>query len=230
MNIITNDLIFNDRTLNIFTDASIIKTDTNETIGCAGNNIIVNNTILEQPTQIIRNSTNNNSEITAIYMAVVNALKYRDKFDIINIFSDSKICVFGLREWIYNWIKISPGDVLISSQEKPVANQEIILRIIYFILNHNLRINLYHVKGHVNYNSPDQLFTAKEIFMSSNHIKHDIDIELIRNICIANDQVDNFTREQLNNCIFDEVPVKRSFIGVKYTPFDSKRYANLLRV
>ncbi len=44
MNIITNDLIFNDRTLNIFTDASIIKTDTNETIGCAGNNIIVNNT------------------------------------------------------------------------------------------------------------------------------------------------------------------------------------------
>ena len=103
MSIITKDTLFNDRTLNIFTDASIVKIE-NETIGCAGNNIVANNTIIDQPRLIYRNSTNNNSEIAAIHMAVVNALNYRHQFETINIFSDSKICIYGLREWIFNWI------------------------------------------------------------------------------------------------------------------------------
>ena len=228
-NIITEDMFFNDETVNIFTDASIIKTISGETIGCAGNNIIIGNTIMGQPRMIIRNSTNNNSEITAIYMAVINALMYKNIYKCINIFSDSKICIFGLREWIYNWIKNStPDGILISSQGKPVANQDIILRIIYFIIDHDLHVNFYHINGHVNVNNPDQLLSARETFKTSNNIKHEVDLELIRKIEIANDAVDNFTRNQLNECVFENVEQQSTFINYSCTGIDIEKYSKLI--
>ena len=52
-NIITEGMFFNDETVNIFTDASIIKTISGETIGCAGNNIIIGNTIQETATILL---------------------------------------------------------------------------------------------------------------------------------------------------------------------------------
>ena len=60
--IVPKHAMFNYDTVNIFTDASIIKYP-NETIGCAGAHIVTGydatSEILEQPRIIIRNSTNN---------------------------------------------------------------------------------------------------------------------------------------------------------------------------
>ena len=81
--ILRNENIFNKDTLNIFTDASITtirKPGHNETIGCPGAYVIGGDKELDLQTQILRNSTNNNSEITAIFMGVLEAQKYRNYF------------------------------------------------------------------------------------------------------------------------------------------------------
>ena len=227
MNKLTEDMFFNDSTVNIFTDASITRY-CQETIGCAGNNIMVGNMIVAQPMWIIRNTTNNNSEITAILMAVMNALKYKDTHRI-NIFSDSKICVFGLKDWIYKWVRnVTPDGIMISSQGKPVANQDIILRIIYFILQHNLYVNLYHVNGHINPNNISQLEEAKKTFMVSNNIRGDIDLELIKKLETGNAIVDKITRDKLTESVYDEAEPGFSFIDYNPNLIDIREYSKLI--
>lgn len=232
---ILNSHLFNKDTLNIFTDASIIKYPDGETVGCAGAHIITGsdpvNNILEQPRTIIRNTTNNNSEIKAILLGIQRALVYRNRYKTINLISDSKICIYGLREWVFNWVNDSVNsDVLIGSQGDPVANQDVILQIIYTIINNGLVINLYHQKGHVR-DSEKSLTEAKNTFINSNHIQDDIDIELIKNISIANNIVDNFTRETLKSYprIPQPVPIN-NLVSFTYNGFDTNRYKELLNI
>jgi ribonuclease HI len=230
---ITNDLMFNDHTLNIFTDASIRKMPDGEVIGCAGANIIVGSDavggVIEQDTRIIRNSTSNNSEINAVKLGIEKALKYRGpQFTTINLISDSKLCIYGLREWIFNWIDVSVGECLIGSTNQEVANQDVILNIIYMILDNQLSINFYHQKGHVTY-SPSSMNEAKQLFMSSNFLTHDVDMELIKNISIANNAIDKLTRCIVNNNSFGKV-YPTSIIRYFYQPFDVKLYAQLINV
>ena len=232
--IVPKHAMFNYDTVNIFTDASIIKYP-NETIGCAGAHIVTGydatSEILEQPRIIIRNSTNNNSEINAILLGVRCALRYKN-FKQINLISDSKICIFGLREWIFNWIRDSQGsDVLISSQGTEVANQQVILQIIYTILNNDLRINLFHQNGHVNINNQKQMENAKNTFINSNHIEDDIDMELIKEISIGNDIVDKFTRKELENFSPETpIPNTQELVRFFYDPFDVDKYKHLLKI
>lgn len=200
--IITNNLIFNDNTVNIFTDASIKKFG-EETVGCAGAYIVtgLDPNFGRQVKHIIRNSTNNNSEITAIWIGVNEAIKLRQAGfkGNINLFSDSKICIFGLREWIFKWVRKSPGDQLIGSQGDPVLNQDVILQIVYTIMENNLNINLFHQNGHVLYNLPHHIEKAKKTFIQSNFpgLIDDVEDQLIYNISVANDIVDTFTRDEL---------------------------------
>jgi ribonuclease HI len=169
--------IFNDYTLNIFTDASILQLP-GEHIGCPG--VILAMTKygkqyeIPYDYKILRNSTNNESEITAILMGVYAGLKLRNEFRTINLFSDSRICIQGLKYWIFNWVNNIRDNKIISSSHKEVANQQIILQIIYTIIENNLRINLYHQKGHVTLDSDSQE-NAKKVFKETNFITEDVD-------------------------------------------------------
>ena len=233
MNDVTLNLesIFNNKTLNIFTDASITtirKEGHIETIGCPGIYVIGGDKVLELSTEVLRNSTNNNSEIYAILMAVIAAQKYRANYEYINIFSDSKISVFGLREWIFNWAKNVNNGIMFSSSGKPVANQDIFLKIIYFVINNNLNINLFHVNGHVNANSMTQILEAKKTFIESNHISLDVDEDLIKQLAIANDVIDNATRDVLLNNVYAPVEKSIPFINYIYNDIDINQYCNLI--
>ena len=229
--ILTKDDIFNKETLNIFTDASIITLRDKsyiETIGCPGCYVIGGDTELELNTQILRNSTNNNSEITAIFMGVLAAQKYRSYFRYINLFSDSKISVLGLREWIFNWINSAKEGVMYSSSGKPVANQDIFLQIVYFIINNNLPINLFHVNGHISPTNITQILEAKKTFITSNHINIDVDEELIASFAICNDVIDNATRQILYDNTFSPIEKSNPFIKYFYHPFDKNKYNELI--
>ena len=231
---IMNSLMFNTGTLNIFTDASIRKMPDNETIGCAGANIIVGpdaNSIIEQDTRIIRGSTSNNSEIHAVKLGIEKALKYREQgFKAINLISDSKLCIYGLREWVFKWIVDSVGkQSLIGSTNQEVANQDVILQIIYMILDNELSINFYHQNGHVHTNNMKEVLKAKQTFISSNFLTHDIDLELIKNISIANNAIDSLTRCILNNNTFEKI-FPHSMMKYIYIPFDKDKYAKLINV
>lgn len=192
---------FNANTLNIFADASV-STINNKTTSCPGccttlyypdmNKV----GLINENYMAIRNSTNNDGEINAILLAVLDAIKFRSLVSTINIISDSMICIEGLREWIYNWINNSYNGQLYTSEGKLVKNQQVFIRIINMIIQNNIYINFYHCKGHVS-NSQASLDYAKKNFLSSNRIKDDIDMSIIKEISNWNNYIDKSSRDKL---------------------------------
>lgn len=185
--------IFNEKTLNIFTDASM-RTLRNEIIGAPGYVAVIGNNIVYEDIRILRESTNSESELYAIYMAIQYALLNRDKVQVINIFSDSQFAVYGLREWIFSWMNNIKNDRLYNSSKKEVAHQTIFMSIIYTILQYNLQISFYHNRGHF---TESKINEFRKLFRKHNFLSDDIDIETARMIMKYNDSVDNNTRNKL---------------------------------
>lgn len=222
---------FNDETLNIFTDASVTQLG-DEYIGCSGA-VAYTGTYdrlqkIDELYTINRHSTNNDSEIKAIYLGIQLALKYKGQVKTINLFSDSRICIFGLREWIYNWVqKSGEGPTLISSSNTPVSNQQDILTCIYTIIQYDLQINLYHQKGHVE--NQNQLNLAIKVFKRSNNIGYRyITHEYMATICSCNSYVDNATRELLLSRTYQYEPEPIQLVRIDYHPFDIDHYMDLV--
>lgn len=193
-----SNIFKSENVLNIFCDASITNHN-GETIGCPGAIVIKYNNdelyISDSKFEILRNTTNNKSELTAIFLALQLALKYRDIYPIINIFSDSKISVFGLRDWIFSWINtIDEDGIIYSSSGLEVANQDIIKKIINFVVYNKLRFNLFHQKGHVT-STENMINRSQKVFNQSNNILIDRDIDLVINK--YNNIIDNQTRNKL---------------------------------
>lgn len=189
--------------LNIFCDASIVSHN-GETIGCPGAIVVQSRGeelyISDSKFEILRNSTNNKSELTAIFLALQLALKYKNQYPIINIFSDSKISVFGLKEWIFSWYKTMKEDgIMYSSSGREVANQDIIKKIINFVVYNDLHFNLLHQKGHIT-NSTDKMIKRSQLtFIRSNNISIDRDLDIIINE--YNNAIDNQTRTMLKESV-----------------------------
>lgn len=199
--------IFNENTVNIFTDGSIYNNmETGETIGCAGSLLVGNISngygIINDQYSILRNTTNNETEITAIYTGVKMALDYINNTGykpVFNLFSDSKICVLGLREWVYNWIRCVNNGIMYNSNGTPVKNQEIFKSIIHLILNNDLCIRLFHQKGHVS-KSNNSLTNAMRVFNISNNTNVS-DLSLIATLSKYNNDVDMITKSILTESI-----------------------------
>lgn len=211
---ITYSTIFNTETLNIFTDASIKKINKEYTVGCPGAVAIKtldngDTTFITEQIYLENNATNNSSEIKAIALGIDLALKYRPYYNKINLFSDSKICIYGLREWIFNWIYNTNNNIMYGSSGNPVFNQETFKSIINCIINNNLKINLFHQKGHVDNTKPASVKHAGEVFMQSNLVSG-VDDNLIKCISDYNNYIDIRTKSALdtntewmkNNIIF----------------------------
>ena len=186
--------IFNEKTLNIFTDASVYNYN-GETIGAPGYVAVIGD-MYDERSIILRDSTNNESELYAIYMAIQLALQLRDQVEVINIFSDSQFSVFGLREWIFNWMKHIKNDKLFNSSDKEVANQKLFMNIIYTILLYDLKVSIYHNRGHFKNNQVDEFI---RLFTKHNFLNDFIDKEAAYKIMYFNDKVDNNTRSLLHN-------------------------------
>ena len=116
------------KSLFIFTDASVTKYGVckEEYVSCSGAVACIweENTyeIIDQTFMVNRISTSNNGEIKAIYYGLLLALKYKKDYENIYLFSDSKISIYGLREWIEGWVQNSKGDQLLGSTNEPVSS------------------------------------------------------------------------------------------------------------
>ena len=236
---------YNKDTLNIFVDASIKKCE-NETIGCPGAIAIYNNSVLDYKMDILRNSTNNNSEIMAIYYGILLAIKYRDKFKYINLFSDSKICVFGLKEWIFNWIKtVQIGsdniedytqeynmNILYGSTGTPVANQSEIMLVVQTILAYNLELHIYHQRGHICTKNESMLQKAMHTFIENNNLFSDeIDLATMSELSYYNNTIDDSTRKFLNSYSYHNESIKNPAIFFMYNKdMDINKYSKLLNL
>lgn len=184
--------IQNEYSLNIFTDASI-KNVGKGYVGCYGAAAVIGTSIKEESMWVIDNTTNNNSEIKAIREGIYLALKYGNG-KIINLFSDSQISVFGLRNRIFNW-KFHNGSYY-GSAGSEIANQEIFSEVADMIVQYNIPIRLWHQAGHVLF-TERSLKDAAHVFRTSNGIRGVLDMNLIRYISTYNNMVDRDTRNHL---------------------------------
>ena len=221
--------IIADDVLNIFCDAYIKTFPDGITIGCPGAVGYCGKKIICWNYDILPNTTNNNSEITAIYMAVIMAQWHSQFYREINIFSDSKICVYGVKHWYQSWFQnVGPDGTLYSSTGAPVANQEVFKDIIRYMVMNNVRVNIYHQKGHVT-STAASLNAAMKVFEDSNKLH--ITPEQLRYICKGNDYIDLTTKDRLDR-------IKTSFgYGIRpdrvfesvINQEDLVKYTNLIR-
>lgn len=201
-------------TLNIFCDASITKAThlNNEIVGCPGYVCMTYNeykqdVVIDKNHTILRNSTNNESEITAILMGVRRAVDLKDQFTTINLFSDSRICIQSLRNWIFNWVNNRDSNgMMYGSNNHYVANQQIIANTANTIIQNNLKINLLHQKGHVNVGIQSHVDKAKKLFESENHLSS-ISDDFIKVISYYNNMVDQYTKDVLKEVVPGFKPV-----------------------
>ena len=184
--------IFGPEVLNIFCDASIERQHGVRTFGCPGSIAVYNDEVIDYESTILVDSTNNESEIYAILLATGQAVKYKDQYRRINIFSDSRISVQGIRDWMISWVKNQKNGILVSSSGTEVANQQIFLHVINMILNNLDEYHLYHIDGHVTKNG---ILKAMADFAKFNGIQiGPIEADYL---CKYNNIIDNSTRDDL---------------------------------
>lgn len=154
-----SEYFINGNTINIFTDASIKRIRKEWAyIGCPGFIVYLGNTQLYQYTEILNFATNNESEARAVYLALDYIINYLSPnlFNVsrINIFCDSKLTVYAVREWYKSWFNsVDQQGILYNSSGLPVINQRYYVDIMRQVLAINRPINFYHVKGHTTLNT-----------------------------------------------------------------------------
>lgn len=190
--------------LEICTDASIKKYDNGRVFGCSGA-VCINN--MEEEYLISPDSTNNRSELLAVYLGCLLASKllyyYGSEVEDIILYSDSQFSIFGLTRWMDDWIHNTRNGIMYSSSKKPVSHQELFKMILIFLSQNNMKIHMRHQLGHVNYNSQIELARANATFKTSNGYL--LKPEDIYKISYYNDYIDNQTRDRLNRMSLDEV-------------------------
>lgn len=197
------------RVLNVFTDASLRRISNTETWVGSGTIIVNNNTIIKEDFRVYKNQTSNYAELKAIKLGIDLAhdiCRQNPSIMIINLFSDSQISIFGIRDRIFNWRIIN--NEMVGYGNKVIANQDIILEIVQLVLRSNIFIRFFHQKGHT-----DQcnLYKAKKAFIISNRCvganELNVDFDFIKFINRYNQMVDNSSRkilyqqESINNII-----------------------------
>ena len=200
---VTYENLINNHTLNIFTDASILKDNINGYdlfISTPGAQIYLGDILQDSLIQMLPDCTNNEGEITAIENGLYLAEKWRKllpQVDSINLFSDSKISLFGLRDWCYNWIRAEQNGILYGSSGE-VKNQNHFIHAIYFILSNDLKINMYHTRGHINAVNFKSVAKFRNSFVKENHLNYHPDDHIINFMIKGNNKIDNDTRQYLN--------------------------------
>lgn len=189
--------------VNVYTDSSITQDIDGTFISCSGFVTVIDNEIVDKGYKILYNSTNNHGELYAVYLGLQNLLKYRCYPNIyLNLFSDSKISIFGLTHWIYNWVQNMNSDLLLSSSGTPVKNQDLYANIIYYIVQNNTHLSMFHQLGHMNCKKIKDINLTIDKFRLYNN--ENISEDIAREICYYNNYVDNTSREILLNTVKNE--------------------------
>lgn len=182
--------------INIFCDASI-RQKGKGFAGCYGAICVVGDSIIDESYRVITNTTSNNAEIYAIREGILLAIRHRKRFPYVNIFSDSQVSIFGIRDRIHGWT-IKNG--MVYGSNGPIHSCEVYLEIMQMILDYQnqLYITFFHQKGHVD-NNYKSINHACHVFMNSNNIREKVDLNFIRYISNYNNIVDRKSRSILSN-------------------------------
>lgn len=213
--------------LEIYTDASMRTFPNGRTFGCSG---AIAPLVQESCYVINPDSTNNRSELIAVYLGVQLANKIRlerPEYDEIHLYSDSIFSINGLTKWIYSWMrKRDENGIMYGSNKEPVKNQDLFAMVLSYLAINNLKVNFHHQAGHVRYTSMKMLIKANETFKQSNG--YYLRPEDIFKISYYNDIVDRTSRAKLESINPNDFPLVNNTNAipiVKYAiPNDFKKY------
>lgn len=186
--------------INLFTDASVVRLRDYNEVASAGYAITMGEQLLESGYRIIDNASNNYGELYAIYLGINNLQKYIPYKLPMNLYSDSLASIKGLKEFVFRWIQDGNYN-LINSSGCEVVDQELYINIINQIVKSNLKLQMYHVLGHMDPSYDDQLNRAWKHFEEENGIV--LTEDMMRNLCYYNSYVDNMSREKLKSSLQD---------------------------
>lgn len=192
--------------LEICADASTKTYSNKRVFGCSG---VIEINSMQEEYLISPDSTNNRSELLAVYLGCKLAKKLVEQYGKENIediilYSDSQFSIFGLTRWMDDWILSSANDgIMYSSSGKAVSHQELFKMIIIYLMSNHLKIHMRHQLGHVNINSEYMLAKANRLFKTSNG--YFLKPEDIYKISYYNNYIDMSTRNKLNDMTLREV-------------------------
>lgn len=160
-----SNIIINPWTINIFCDCSTnskLERITNTAYGAMAFN---QTTLIDSEFRILTDKTSNYGELKAINLGVRLANKIRNQysFNRFNIFSDSYIASFGMRDYCKKWMAIDTG-LYKRSTKQIVASQNVYIDTINIIVENNLPVTIWDQKGHVDVHDPASMKIAKELF------------------------------------------------------------------
>lgn len=194
------DLFFNSETLNCFSDASMKKTEKGGPLAtCAGSIAVCKDNIISDLCTITSECTVPAAELRGIRNSLTIALANRNNFRVINLFSDSQISVFAIRDFIHKW-RYDFNAKCYYLGNNPVKNQEIIIECLILLdeLQKTNFVNIFHQSGHVK-NSIDDIRHSIEVFKKSNSINCKVDYNFARYISTWNNYIDDKTRSIIRN-------------------------------
>lgn len=88
-------------------------------------------------------TTNNEMELTAVYMALVKAFKSKAKK--VTVYCDSAYVVNAITKgWLLNWYKNGWK----TKEDKPIKNKQIWEKMFKLVYEKKIVINMVHIKGH----------------------------------------------------------------------------------
>lgn len=198
-NALSLNLIYNDFTLNLFSDASMKPGLGTNMSSCYGAIAVNKDTIIDEMYRFNSNCTVPSAEVRGIRSSLRLALMYADRFRNINIFSDSQLSIFSLRDYIYQWT-YNPQNCSFYTKKgnEKVKNQYLYMECytLLMILIEKCNVNLFHQNGHVS-GKPGELRHALNTFRKSNQVFCPIDYNFIRYISMYNNYVDDKSRSLL---------------------------------
>lgn len=154
-------------------------------------------TIIDSDYRINSSKTSNYGEAQGVLLALGFAIKYKDQYPIINIFSDSQITIFNIRDRYMSWKY--KKDNYYNKSTGVVQNQSLFVEMMQLICQYDLHVNFFHMKGHVNQRKFDDVRKAADVFACSNRISSNkIDYAFIRYISNYNIIVDITSRSILS--------------------------------
>ena len=193
------DDFYNTKTLNVFSDASVIK-GTKKFIGCYGSVAVTGDDVIDKTYNVDSYTTTPACELRGIRSSIIHALKYGQGFERINIFSDSQICIYGLRDYIYKW-KIYDGNfyTLGGTVAKNGSLYMECNRLLNLPILQGKEVHLFHQLGHINISKHSDLIKAASEFSKANNIVGIVDLNFIRYISSYNNVVDKESRSILRH-------------------------------
>lgn len=227
--------LFNDESICIFTDSSFkrykfIPIGTALGVTAPAYCVFKNDIMIEQGFEILHNSTSQQGELRALLLGIMASYKYRD-YPHIRIFGDNQNAIFGVREWIFNWVRQSNNGGCVFGENGRINNQDYIMENIYAILSNNIFLEFYHVKGHVNIRKRSDVEISRKLFQRSNPFVGRIDDALVYQLAAGNNTVDQYSSAMLNLYFNDSNYDTRDLtpaISIGYKPIDMNQYIKLV--